>query len=388
MVLSVPLVGGADETMSAVVIGGGLAGAATAYRLASAGQPVVVLERDPEPADKVCGEFLSAEAVRCLTELGIDLPRLGAVSIDRVRLLTPEHDATAELPFRAASLSRRVLDEALLERTRSVGASVRRGFSVTELEARESGSFAALSRDDQVVGDTVFLATGKHDLRGHRRPEGHHDDLIGFKLHYQLAPAQREALEGTVELIAFHGGYAGLQLIEDGWANLCFVVGQRRFRELGGRFDAVLGAMCDEVEPFARRLDGSKPRWSKPLALSNIPYGLLPRPAGPLWPLGDQAVVVPSFSGDGMSMALHSAGLAARHYLKGRSSEAYTRHLWWHVAGQVAVATAVSRAIVDPRAQRGLGAAASRWPGLMSAVARATRISNRALDQSLRSATA
>lgn len=383
MVLPLPLVRDEGEAVSALVVGGGLAGGAVACHLAAAGRRVVVLERDPEPADKVCGEFLSAEAVRCLGELGLELSALGAVPIRRVRLQTPGHRATVDLPFEAASVSRRVLDEALLRRARALGATVRRGFAVKTLEARGDGGFVARSRDDEVRGDTAFLATGKHDLRGHRRPDGHHDDLVAFKMHYRLAPKQREALEDTVELVAFEGGYAGLQLVEDGWANLCFVVGRDRLHALERGYDGVLAAMCDEIDMLARRLDGARPRWSKPLALSNIPYGLLPRGGGRLWRLGDQAVVVPSFSGDGMSMALHSAGLAARHHLRGDGPHGFTRRLWRDVAGQVAVATAVSRAIVHPTGQRGLGAVASRFPSAVSAVVRATRVSDRALERSL-----
>ncbi|MEO8799183.1 MAG: FAD-dependent oxidoreductase, partial [Polyangiaceae bacterium] len=46
----------------ALVVGGGPAGAALAIKLARAGKDVVLLERDPVPAHKVCGEFLSREA--------------------------------------------------------------------------------------------------------------------------------------------------------------------------------------------------------------------------------------------------------------------------------------------------------------------------------------
>ena len=46
-----------------LVVGGGLAGAAAASILAEAGRPVTVLERDRAPAHKICGEFLSGEAL-------------------------------------------------------------------------------------------------------------------------------------------------------------------------------------------------------------------------------------------------------------------------------------------------------------------------------------
>ena len=46
-----------------VVIGGGVAGSTAAYHLAKLGYNVVVLERTQGPHHKVCGEFLSFEAI-------------------------------------------------------------------------------------------------------------------------------------------------------------------------------------------------------------------------------------------------------------------------------------------------------------------------------------
>ena len=60
----------------------------------------------------------------------------------------------------------------------------------------------------------ALLATGKHDLRGWRRPRD--AGPIGLKLHLRLAAHQRRALAGHVELVVFSGGYAGLQRVEVG----------------------------------------------------------------------------------------------------------------------------------------------------------------------------
>jgi len=49
-----------------LVIGGGPAGSMLALRLAGSGREVRLLEKEREPHHKVCGEFLSAEAVEYL----------------------------------------------------------------------------------------------------------------------------------------------------------------------------------------------------------------------------------------------------------------------------------------------------------------------------------
>ena len=69
-----------------MIVGGGLAGASAACILADAGRPTLLIERDPEPRHKVCGEFLSIEAQTYLADLSLDLDRLGASRISRIRL--------------------------------------------------------------------------------------------------------------------------------------------------------------------------------------------------------------------------------------------------------------------------------------------------------------
>ncbi len=74
------------DSVEHVVIGGGLAGAMAALRLASAGRDVLLLEKEQEAHHKVCGEFLSREAIHYLQQAGIEPLHLGAHTIQRVRL--------------------------------------------------------------------------------------------------------------------------------------------------------------------------------------------------------------------------------------------------------------------------------------------------------------
>ena len=303
--------------IDAVVVGGGPAGAALATRLAQAGREVVLVEREALPADKVCGEFLSREAGHYLSLLGLCLPALGAVPIDALRLCEGGRVATVALPFAAWSLSRRVLDEALLARAAEAGATIRRGAKVERLEPSGAGFRARLGDGAAIDAGAAFLATGKHDLRGFKRPAGLQDDLVAFKQHFHLSREQTAELSRHVELVLFEGGYAGLSLVEEGRANLCLVVRRRRFAELGQRWDRLLAAMRAGSPHLDTRLAGSSPCGPRPLALSAIPYGHVRRRSTGIWHLGDQAAVIPSFSGDGMSIALHSAELAARAFLAG-----------------------------------------------------------------------
>src|ERR1700722_14742390 len=122
----------------ALVIGGGPAGGMLATHLARAGRRVILAERSSGPHDKVCGEFLSEEAARSLSELDIDLAALGAAEISGVRLHERNKSVAVELPFRAYCMSRRILDEAVLAAALSSGAEVRRGVHIKSLERKGS----------------------------------------------------------------------------------------------------------------------------------------------------------------------------------------------------------------------------------------------------------
>ncbi len=359
-----------------LVVGGGLAGAAAAIWLARAGRRVTLWERERRPAHKICGEFVSWEAQLHLADLGVDLDVLGAVAIDRVRLVTAARRTTGRLGFTARSVTRRVLDEALLQRAADAGATVERGRVAREVLA--DGTVVAAHgawRPDQLM-----VATGKHNLRGVRRESGGTlNHQLGFKTYLRLASAQRAALAGHVELILLRGGYAGLQLVEQGAANFCFLVSPERWKRLGGDFAALLGDFASEVPHLARRLDGAVPLLDRPLAIAAVPYGFLHRPADgasaePAWRLGDQAAVIPSFTGDGMSLALHSARLAANALLAGDSQSVYTRRLTADTEGPVRRATWMQRTFDDDNARNRMAGLLSRAPWLLGLCARWTRL--------------
>jgi flavin-dependent dehydrogenase len=361
-----------------LIVGGGPAGAALAVLLARAGRPVTLVERDPGPRHKVCGEFISGEAAAYLLDLGLDLQALGAVPILKVRLAARGPAAEAPLPFAAFSLSRRRLDEALLQHAAACGAVVRRGCKVRALTPCEGGWRAAVHGGAELQAGAVFLATGKHDLKGFRRPQGLHRGLVGFKMHWRLAPAQAAALVEAVELHLFPGGYAGLEPIEEGLANLCLVVGKGA---LGGgvAWPGVLQSLTTACPGLASRLRGAAPLWARPLAIAAIPYGHVGSANDGLWRLGDQFAVIPSFAGDGIGIALHSAQAAAGAWLAGEDAPAFNRALKADLGARVRGSALLSRLLVQGWAQP-LAAGLTRLrPQLLSAAAVRTRIPEKAL---------
>ncbi|MBS1804358.1 MAG: NAD(P)/FAD-dependent oxidoreductase [Acidobacteria bacterium] len=364
-----------------VVIGGGLAGSMLAFRLAAAGRRVILLEKLRGPHDKVCGEFLSAEALGYLHSVGIDARALGSHPIRRVRLHSGCKTVAADLPFCAESLSRRVLDDALLERAALEGCEVRRGSFVEKLE-RTSDRFSIQVRDgESIATDHVFVATGKHDLAHLPRGAGSHQDLVGFKMHWRLDPQSLQAVRNTMELFLFREGYGGLARVESTTANLCFVLRQRRMRELGG-WPELLLAIRKETPALNEILDRAEPCWLKPLAISPIPYGYVAKTSNGIWRIGDQAAVIPSFTGDGMSIALHSANLASEMFLAGRSADEYLAQLQGHLQNGMSIANSLSRMMVTSTGRMLATGVLSLVPGALGRIAGWTRIPERALTVS------
>jgi menaquinone-9 beta-reductase len=367
------------DVVQALVIGGGVAGGAVAAHLAHAGHEVVLIERKASPHDKVCGEFISGEAVYYLRGLGIDLARLGAVPISTVNIHTPRGAVGCRLPFPAVSISRRRLDEGILGQASAGGADLRRGRAVRSLQRLDERWTVELDDGSKIAAREAFLATGKFDLRGWKRPPGCQNDLIAFKLHWRMAAAQLTALGACVELFLFPGGYAGIEPVENGILNLCLVVRGRHFARLGGRWEVLLSMLRANFSRLRQALADREPCWNRPLAVASNPYGFVQSRGDGPWRLGDQAAVIPSFSGDGIAIALHSARMAADYYLAGRSSPEFQSDLARDVTGQVRRATLLSRLLVQPKGQVVALACAQMAPGLVRQIGRGTRIPRRRL---------
>ena len=366
--------GTVEVNAEVLIIGGGLAGAAAAIWLARAGRAVVVIEREAQAHHKVFGEFLSREALNYLKLLGLDVARFGAVPIRSVRLAGRDGFSEANLPFPAQSLTRRRLDEELLQMAVDAGARVLRGCRVSGLEREGAVWRASIEGASPVCARTAFLATGKHDLGGRPRPKGKQSDLVAFKMYWRLAPAQAAALAGHVELMLYRGGYAGLQAVEDGAANLSCLVQRKELQRLGGRWENLLAAMHDQCGLLRERLQSAEALLERPLAVSAIPYGYVRAASDGVWALGDQAAVIPSFTGDGMSIALHSGCLAAAMYLRGETADQFQHKLRGELTSQVALATVVSRGLVWGPSRSVFTAAVGLWPEVLGVVARGTRI--------------
>ena len=303
---------------SALIVGGGPAGSAAAIALARGGASPELIERSSGDRDVVCGGFLGWDAIAALRRLGLDPGALGARPIGRVRLIAGTRIVETALPHAAAGLSRRRLDAALLALAERSGAAVTRGRTARAVE----DGILRLDDGEQIHAESLFLATGKHELRGLARDLDGRREPPTAGLRAELPPRAdlERALAGTIELHLYDGGYAGLLLQEDGSVNFCLAISRARLAAAGGP-EPLLDALVAEAPILGDRLGSAPPAaWE---AIAGVPYGWRAHgTAQGLFRLGDQAAVIASLAGDGIAIALASGEAAARAWLAGGAAAA------------------------------------------------------------------
>ena len=355
-----------------IAVGGGLAGAAFAAEAARGGARVTVLERAAGTPQKVCGDFLSAEALDLLAYLGVDSGALGASSIGKLTLATGNAAASVALPFRAGGLSRLRLDAALLDAAAARGADVVRGVAAGSLTAEGNGVTVATNRGSFTAA-AAALATGKHNLRGSPRDAG---SATAFKIQAALSPGATADLANRVQLVLFDGGHVGACLVEGGVATLCWQVETNVMKRTGADWRAQVAHFAAGSPAFGELVAGARFTTAAPVAVSNLPFGYIRRAviAPGVFPVGDQIAVIPSFTGDGTSIALASGIMAARAFLAGGTAASYQSAFVSGLRRQFMLARAVSAFLRSQATRRFAVAVVNAAPVVAASVARATRL--------------
>jgi flavin-dependent dehydrogenase len=282
---------------------------------------VEIWDRDRFPRDKVCGEFLSAESIPLLAQEVPHLLERGA-QIRRSEFVSPGGQVHAfELPQPGLGISRRALDEALWQAAEAAGARARVGEAIQSSRRLDSAAHAGggweLESESGFSTRTksLLVACGRWwSIDGlpspaRERNAGAAAPWMGVKAHFSNV-AQRDA----VEMFYFQGGYCGLAPVEDGIYNACCLVHRRLVRQ---------GA-AGSLEDFAHwlgnvaRHPALKARLRGAVQVSPTVSTAPVRPSrlranhhGALL-AGDAAGFIDPFTGDGISMALHSGRVAAQ----------------------------------------------------------------------------
>ncbi|MGB3740167.1 MAG: NAD(P)/FAD-dependent oxidoreductase [Pontixanthobacter sp.] len=351
-----------------LIVGAGPAGSMAAILLARAGAEPVLIDRDKEVGDALCGGFMSWRTARQLRAIGLELGDLGAHHVRHLTLFAGERTAHAKLPDTGFGLSRHSLDTAMRAMAVEAGAQLR-------IDRVRSAAPGIVSGDkNEYSSDAIFLANGKYDVRGHARPRVADDPALGIRIRI---PAHRDLtamLAETIELHFFPGGYVGIVLQEDGSANVCLAVRKSLLSEAGGQPRDLLDMLGRTHPAFARRMAFAASEL--PIdTIGAVPYGWIARDTMPgLFRLGDQAAVIPSLAGEGMGIALASATMAVDHWSRGGTAPAYQARFARKAARPVITAKTIWQVAETRRGGGAVTAIARMLPFAAMQAMRASRI--------------
>jgi geranylgeranyl reductase family protein len=305
------------ETRDVIVVGGGPAGSAVATNLRLAGYDVLLLDAARFPRDKICGEGVSPEAWRLLEALGA-AARVRALSPHPLRgmtLVAPDGTAfSGDYGEPGFALRREALDPALLERAREAGVDVREGQRVTDLRL-EDGKVAGVVAENGGAPSS-FRARLVVGADGRRSRVARRLGLLREHAHLRKFAVRgywdgMEGLSDHGEMHVVGGGYCGIAPLSATSANVAFVLDESEMARAAG-----------DLEGFYRRaLRQRWPRLHERLAAARLLSA--PRCIGPLalvarrvsaprvLLVGDAAGFYDPFTGEGVTLALRSAEIAA-----------------------------------------------------------------------------
>ncbi len=295
------------------IIGAGPAGLAVAIGARQRGLSVLVADRSHGPIDKACGEGVMPDGLAVLRDLGVlaDLDHARTAPIRGIRYITEDGTSVSGALPRGGGLGiRRVaLSAALFARARAVGADVREGAAVRWLGRDETAPHGTRHHQLDVGGETVhahFLvaADGLHSpLRerfGLSRPPVA-ARRFGVRRHVGVAP-----WTDHVEVHFAEGVEAYVTPVGAREVGIAFLWNAYRFAA-DASFDALLARFPRLGERVAGAAVTSRTRGLGPLRQRVL--GVV---ADDVALVGDAAGYVDAITGEGISLALHTAAVLAR----------------------------------------------------------------------------
>jgi len=373
-----------SSTPDILVVGGGPAGAATAYWLARSGASVLVAEKRGYPREKTCGDGLTPRAIRQLADMGFDfdIPELHRIVGLRAyvgeRCLEMPWPRNRVYPDWGAVMRRSDLDLQVARLAETQGAVILQHTEAAPV--MEAGRLVAVelrfkngasAPDVEVVHPRwVAVADGSLSRFGRRLGARRRRDYpFGLALRgYYASPNSADGfIESQLDVRDEAGrslpGYGWVFPLGDGEVNVGVGVVStfRGWKDVGTSrlLDAYLASLPGHWEIGPRSETRAPVGGKLPMAMSVGPR------FGNNWvAVGDAAGAVNPFNGEGIDYAYETARAAAGFLLEALATDdpgalvGYSRHIDATYADYHRVARLLVMAIGNPpvmRALTGLG---------------------------------
>lgn len=223
------------QNFDIAIIGGGPAGASAAITLARSGYQVLLMDRAIFPREKLCGDFINPINWPVFRELKVDgaISNLEHAEVRRFRLtLANGAEAAALLPASGRhgyglGLRRYYLDNVLIERAKSEGATILEGAKAKQLHRTTAGWVVEFEQHGDLKScrsKILIGADGRNSwvarLLGVTAGGGIQPGAVGFAIQLKSVGG----LKDSVEIHQFPGGYAGLVRVDSDTVNLAFAI--------------------------------------------------------------------------------------------------------------------------------------------------------------------
>jgi flavin-dependent dehydrogenase len=303
-----------------IIIGGGLAGLISGIQLRKQGIPCTLIEKKSYPLHRVCGEYVSNEALPFLKKEGLFPERFSPPHINEFLLSSVTGKvSTMCLDLGGFGISRFSLDFFLYQIAKDLGVDFFLDTEVTSTSFSEN-RFQVQTEQKLFEADVLVGAFGKRsklDVFLKRPFIQKRSPFLGVKYHVRTDhPANQIALHN------FDGGYCGVSQVEDGVVNVCYLSERNSLRKHGSIEEMEKKVLCKNS--FLKTIfTDSDFLFEKPEVINEISFETKSPVENHILMTGDSAGMITPLCGNGMAMAIRSAKIAADiipEFLKGKIS--------------------------------------------------------------------
>ena len=318
------------------IIGGGLAGLASAIELKRKGHSVILFEKNKYPFHKVCGEYVSMEARSYLNYLGLPLEKLSLPIISQLKISTPQGIVfNNQLKKGGIGISRFLLDHLLSQSAEKEGVIIKQNTSVNTVRFKD-GTHTIQTKKNIFNAKITIGAYGKRSKldmtlnRKFNQSPSRSKNFVGIKYHIKA-----NLNEKLIGLHLFKNGYCGISKVEgEDKFCMCYLSLSENLNECGS-----IEAMEQQIlskNPYLKKYLNYERINDSPLTIAKIYFGKKSVIEDHIFMLGDSAGLIAPLSGNGMSMAMHSAhyfSSLADDFLRGKFSRSILENKyrrWWN----------------------------------------------------------